>query len=268
MNLLNLFWTFYKILGNPCIWSLFLNPINKFNNTWALMKKSSISYLMFSEGFECCHNNFYFSFLYVTETVILTGTMEFPVKHKIKNVKGKNMEKAIYIHMKGHHQSLYLCWLDQMPFVFELELMFYVPSTNFQFNKDGSSWFEPVLSWDKCVLLKDHNAVRLEPAAPQFRVKHSTTEPLRSLNAFCWNINPPNGLCIKPVKICFCQVLISTYSYISSQPRCYFITNMASSCVYKTVWMLISWLHEKLADLHPHCFHKKVKKLEIVLCIN
>ena len=36
------------------------------------------------------------------------------------------------------------------------------------------------------ILLKDHNAVmqvRLKPAAPQSRVKHSTTEPLRS-NSF------------------------------------------------------------------------------------
>ena len=50
--------------------------------------------------------------------------------------------------------------------------------------RDGSSWVEPVLSYDKCVLLKDHNAVtpvRLEPAALRSRVKHSTTEPLRSL---------------------------------------------------------------------------------------
>ena len=46
--------------------------------------------------------------------------------------------------------------------------------------RDGSSWVEPVLSWDKCVLLKDHNAVtpvRLKPAALRSRVKHSTTEP-------------------------------------------------------------------------------------------
>ena len=50
--------------------------------------------------------------------------------------------------------------------------------------RDRSSWVEPVLSQDKCVLLKDHNAVtpvRLEPAALRSRVKHSTTEPLRSL---------------------------------------------------------------------------------------
>ena len=49
---------------------------------------------------------------------------------------------------------------------------------------DGSSLVEPVLSYDKCVLLKDHNAVtqvRLEPTALRSRVKHSTTEPLRSL---------------------------------------------------------------------------------------
>ena len=53
----------------------------------------------------------------------------------------------------------------------------------FQLNRDGSSWIELVLRQDKCVLLKDHNAVklvRLEPAAPQSRVKHSTTELLSS----------------------------------------------------------------------------------------
>ena len=57
------------------------------------------------------------------------------------------------------------------------DLILYVPSTIFQLNRDGSSW-------DKCVLLNDHNAVmpvRLEPADPRSRVKHSTTEPLRSL---------------------------------------------------------------------------------------
>ena len=38
------------------------------------------------------------------------------------------------------------------------------------------------------VLAQGHNAVtpvRLEPAAPRSRVKHSTTEPLRSLYAGC-----------------------------------------------------------------------------------
>ena len=38
-------------------------------------------------------------------------------------------------------------------------------------------------------MLKDNNAVtplRLEPAALRSRVKHSTTEPLRSLNIFPW----------------------------------------------------------------------------------
>ena len=54
-------------------------------------------------------------------------------------------------------------------------LIHYVPSTIFQLCRDGSSWVEPVLSWDKCVLLKDHSAVtlvRLEPAAPRSRVYH------------------------------------------------------------------------------------------------
>ena len=63
------------------------------------------------------------------------------------------------------------------------DLILYVPSTISQLNRDGGSWVEPVLSCNKCVLLKDHSAVmpvRLEPAAPRSRVKHSTTEPLRS----------------------------------------------------------------------------------------
>ena len=62
-------------------------------------------------------------------------------------------------------------------------LILYIPPTIFQLNRDGSSLVEPVLSQEKCVLLKDHNAVkpvRLEPAALRSRVKHSTTEPLRS----------------------------------------------------------------------------------------
>ena len=69
-------------------------------------------------------------------------------------------------------------------------MILYVPSTIFQLNRDGTSWVEPVLSQDKYVLLKDHNAVtpvRLEPAAPRSRVKHSTTEPLRSLVYICTN---------------------------------------------------------------------------------
>ena len=51
-------------------------------------------------------------------------------------------------------------------FCFLFDLILYVPSAILQLNRDDSSWVEPVLSWDKCVLLKDHNAVtpvRLEP---------------------------------------------------------------------------------------------------------
>ena len=68
------------------------------------------------------------------------------------------------------------------------DLIFYVPSTIFQLNSDGSSWIEPVLNWDKCVLLKDHNPVtpvRLKPAVFRSRVKNSTTDPLRSPHAIC-----------------------------------------------------------------------------------
>ena len=43
--------------------------------------------------------------------------------------------------------------------LFLFDLIFYVSSAIFQLNRDGSSWIEPVLSYDKCVLLMDHNAV-------------------------------------------------------------------------------------------------------------
>ena len=44
-------------------------------------------------------------------------------------------------------------------FCFLFDLILYIPSTNFQLNRDGSSWVEPVLNLDKCVLLKDDKAV-------------------------------------------------------------------------------------------------------------
>ena len=59
------------------------------------------------------------------------------------------------------------------------DLILYVPSTIFQLNRDGSSWVEPVLSYDECVLLKDYSTVtpmRLEPASPLSGVKQSTTD--------------------------------------------------------------------------------------------
>ena len=31
------------------------------------------------------------------------------------------------------------------------DLILYIPSTIIQLHRDGSSWVEPVLNWDKCV---------------------------------------------------------------------------------------------------------------------
>ena len=53
-------------------------------------------------------------------------------------------------------------------FVCLFDLILYVPSRIFQLYRDRSFCVEQVLSYDKCVLLKDHNAVtpvRLEPTA-------------------------------------------------------------------------------------------------------
>ena len=63
------------------------------------------------------------------------------------------------------------------------------PINNLSVKQGRIFWIEPVLSWDKCVLLKDHNAVtpvRLEPETLRSWVKYSTTEPLRSLN-WAWS---------------------------------------------------------------------------------
>ena len=74
--------------------------------------------------------------------------------------------------------------------------------------RDVSSWVKPVLSYDEFVLLKDHNAVtpvRLEPTALRSRVKHSTTEPLRSL------------VCVCKGRICACMILYAPFSFIDMQ---------------------------------------------------
>ena len=55
-----------------------------------------------------------------------------------------------------HFMVIWFVWFDVL-----------CPSTIFRLNRDESYWVEPVLSQDKCVLHKDHNAVtsmRLEPA--------------------------------------------------------------------------------------------------------
>ena len=73
--------------------------------------------------------------------------------------------------------------------------------------------------------------VRLEPAAHRSQVKHSTTEPLRSLNRSIikrYYIGPYNhNVCIT----FFFKIL------------CIF---------FKTVWTQISWLLMKPADQDPH----------------
>ena len=47
------------------------------------------------------------------------------------------------------------CLLLTSDFVCLFDLILYVPVKFFSVISDGSSWVEPVLSKDKCVLLKD-----------------------------------------------------------------------------------------------------------------
>ena len=108
-------------------------------------------------------------------------------------------------------RSLFCLFLSGCLTGFLFDLILNVPSTIFQLNRDRSSWVQPVLSWAKCVLLKDHYAVtlvRLEPTALWSRVKHSTTEPLRSLHRFnCSQYKTENWLLRPIIASCRSKVL-------------------------------------------------------------
>ena len=72
------------------------------------------------------------------------------------------------------------CSVDLILYVRSTRVSQYIEKekeTIFQLCRDGSSWVEQVIIWDKCVLLKDHKAVksvRLDPVAPWSQVNHST----------------------------------------------------------------------------------------------
>ena len=75
------------------------------------------------------------------------------------------------------------------------DLILYVPVNNFSVMWDGSSWVEPVLGKDKCVLLKVTTVTmgRPEPTAPWSQFKHPTTEPLclySSVSYIANNVDP------------------------------------------------------------------------------
>ena len=67
-------------------------------------------------------------------------------------------------------------------FCFLFDLMLYIPSTIFQLNSDRSSWVEPVLSKDKCVLLKDHNTVTLVRPEPGASIKKKNNSVSNFMN--------------------------------------------------------------------------------------
>ena len=80
--------------------------------------------------------------------------------HLIKQHPGEPSKKSIRLGMDGllvcdspPAESL-CCILEQDTLsVCLFDLILYVPSTIFQLNRDESSWVEPVLSYDKCVML-------------------------------------------------------------------------------------------------------------------
>ena len=109
-----------------------------------------------------------------------------------REVRGSRQKKAplpgkktlaSYFLVFSPNLQLLNCFTEGGGQIFFFDLILFDPSTIFQLYRGRSSWIEPVLSYDKCVLLKDHNAVtpvKLKAAAHMSRVKHSTTEPLCS----------------------------------------------------------------------------------------
>ena len=130
--------------------------------------------------------NAFHSYFHITNSDYLETFCTLRDIHLIISRAADKAANTSTLKIKSHNINSWCVRHNPVPFklfVCLFDLILNVPSTIFQLNRDGSSWVEPVLSWDKCVLLKDHNAVtpvRLEPAAPRSRVKHSTTEPLRS----------------------------------------------------------------------------------------
>ena len=97
----------------------------------------------------------------------------------------------------------------------------------FQLCRDGSSWVEPVLSKDKCVLLKATTQWRRRgsmPRPPWSLVKHSTTDPLCSIpqdepvsiiKLHCWK-NTHNSKPIRFFSVLTLYLLNSTEDEILS----------------------------------------------------
>ena len=57
------------------------------------------------------------------------------------------------------------------------------------------------------------------------------------------------------LKACFENVSITKWTTdLQSIQWRNFVINMGASCEWKTVWILISWLWQKPADLDPRCF--------------
>ena len=64
-----------------------------------------------------------------------------------------------------------------------MDLILYVSSTIFQLKMDESSWVEPVLRYDQCSYSRTLHSDAGDALTRRrsSRVKHITTEPLRSL---------------------------------------------------------------------------------------
>ena len=88
------------------------------------------------------------------------------------------------------------------------DLILYVPSTIFQLYRDEFSWVGPVLSWNKCVLLKDHNAVTPVRLIQEKCTLGSVSRALFRL--FAW----PLRLRLKKPRVCNALAAVASTDYL------------------------------------------------------
>ena len=88
----------------------------------------------------------------------------------------------------------------------------YVPSTIFQLTRDGTSWNEPVLSKDKCVLLKDHNAVTQVSMHPS---KHACIQTCTCIHVHTYVHTSIHG-CLHPSMDAYMHPSMHTYMYLNT----------------------------------------------------
>ena len=95
------------------------------------------------------------------------------------------------VYMSKQYQIYRFSHFSTKTYVVLFDLIIYITVNNFQLSWDGSSWVEPVLSKDKCVLLKDNNSVKPVRLSPwPFSVNIESTIVIQQKYKLKRTINP------------------------------------------------------------------------------